>query len=95
MIRVANETLQDVLVRIQLQSRTNNAYLTDAVGFTVHIIEKGVTIFNQNTDSDGYLIIQDISLDTLGELVTITVFSNDSALNGSAKVPVEDLTTYL
>jgi len=82
-------------VRIQLQSRTNNAFLTNAVGFTVHIIEKGVSIFNLNTDSDGYLIIQDLSLDTLGEMISITVFTNDSTLNGSNQVPVADITTYL
>jgi len=82
-------------LRLQLQSRTNNALLADGVGFTIHIIEKGVSIEGLATDSDGYLIIQDVSLDTLGEPLTIAIVTSDEALTGLTKATVEDLTTYL
>jgi len=82
-------------IRIQLQSRTNNAIFASGVGFTAHLIEKGVSIEGLSTDSEGYLIVQDVSLDQLGEEITIAVISSDGNMSGLTTSTVEDLTTYL
>lgn len=82
-------------VRILLRSRTNGSVMAGATNLEVDLIDKGVTLTGLTAGADGYLLIQDASLDSLGEVNKVAVRTSDGQLSGYGSFIVEDVTEYL